>query len=53
MIERVGLDQATAALEALSEARRSIMCATHARRRAGLPGADPVAGWLHVSKTDE
>jgi gamma-glutamylputrescine oxidase len=49
MIERIGLDH-TKQLWALSEqgvdyVRRTI-------DETGMPGVDPVAGWLHISKTD-
>src|SRR5215831_7022943 len=49
MIERIGLDQ-TKELWGLSEqgvdyVRRAIV-------DTAMPGADPVSGWLHVSKTD-
>jgi len=49
MVERIGLDH-TKRLWALSEegldyVRRTI-------DEAGMPGVDPVPGWLHVSKTD-
>jgi len=49
MIERIGLDH-TRQLWALSElgvdyVRRTI-------EETGMPGVDPVPGWLHVSKTD-
>ena len=49
MIERIGLDH-TKQLWALSEqgldyVRRTIT-------ETGMPGVDPVPGWLHISKTD-
>src|SRR6202140_5363099 len=49
MVERIGLDH-TKQLWALSEqgldyVRRTIS-------ETGMPGVDPVPGWLHVSKTD-
>jgi gamma-glutamylputrescine oxidase len=49
MIERIGLDH-TKQLWALSQqgldyVRRTI-------EETGMPGVDPVPGWLHVSKTD-
>ena len=49
MIERIGLDH-TKQLWALSEqgldyVRRTIS-------ETGMPGVDPVPGWLHISKTD-
>lgn len=49
MVERIGLDH-TKQLWALSEqgldyVRRTI-------DETGMPGVDPVPGWLHVSKTD-
>ena len=49
MVERIGLDH-TRQLWALSEqgvdyVRRTI-------EETGMPGVDPVPGWLHVSKTD-
>ena len=49
MIERIGLDH-TKQLWALSEqgvdyVRRTI-------DETGMPGVDPVPGWLHISKTD-
>jgi glycine/D-amino acid oxidase-like deaminating enzyme len=50
MIERIGLDH-TRQLWALSEqgvdyVRRTI-------EETGMPGVDPVPGWLHVSKADD
>jgi glycine/D-amino acid oxidase-like deaminating enzyme len=50
MVERVGLDR-TKELWALSE-----QGVDHVRRtieETGMPGVDPVPGWLYVSKTDE
>ncbi len=49
MVERIGLDH-TKQLWALSEqgvdyVRRTI-------EETGMPGADPLPGWLHISKTD-
>ena len=49
MVERIGLDH-TKQLWALSEqgldyVRRTI-------HETGMPGVDPVPGWLHISKTD-
>src|ERR1039458_3928591 len=49
MVERIGLDH-TKQLWALSEqgldyVRRTI-------HETGMPGVDPVSGWLHISKTD-
>src|SRR6202166_227571 len=49
MVERIGLDHAKQ-LWALSEqgldyVRRTI-------QETGMPGVDPVSGWLHISKTD-
>src|SRR6202162_2346209 len=49
MVERIGLDH-TKQLWALSEqgldyVRRTI-------KETGMPGVDPVPGWLHISKTD-
>ncbi len=50
MVERIGLDH-TKELWALSE-----QGAAYVRRtieETGMPGTDPVDGWLHVSKTDD
>lgn len=50
MIERVGLDR-TKELWALSE--RGLDYVRHTIEDTRMPGADPVPGWLHVSKTDD
>ena len=50
IVERVGLDHAKQ-LWALVGAGRSTMSAAPSKTR-GMPGVDPVPGWLHVSKTD-
>ena len=50
MIERVGLDHAKQ-LWALSE--QGLAYVRHAIGELGMPGIDPVPGWLQVSKIDE
>ncbi len=49
IVERIGLDQ-TKQLWALSE--RGLDYVRRAIAETGMPGVDPVPGWLHVSKTD-
>ena len=49
MVERIGLDH-TKQLWALSEQGLDYVRRTIAE--TGMPGVDPVAGWLHISKTD-
>jgi gamma-glutamylputrescine oxidase len=49
MVERIGLDQ-TKQLWALSE--QGLDYVRRAIADTGMPGVDPVPGWLHVSKTD-
>ena len=49
MVERIGLDQ-TKQLWALSE--RGLDYVRRAIAETGMPGVDPVPGWLHISKTD-
>jgi glycine/D-amino acid oxidase-like deaminating enzyme len=49
MVERIGLDHAKR-LWALSE--QGLDYVRHTIEETGMPGADPVPGWLHVSKTD-
>jgi len=49
IIERIGLDHAKE-LWALSE--QGVDYVRRAIEETGMRGADPVAGWLHVSKTD-
>ena len=49
MVERVGLDHAKQ-LWALSE--RGVDYVRLTIEDTGMPGVDPVPGWLHVSKTD-
>jgi len=49
MIERVGLDR-TKELWALSE--HGVDYVRQAIAETGMPGVDPVPGWLHVSQTD-
>jgi glycine/D-amino acid oxidase-like deaminating enzyme len=49
IVERIGLDHAKE-LWALSE--QGVDYVRRAVEETGMPGADPVAGWLHVSKTD-
>ena len=49
MIERIGLDH-TKQLWALSE--QGVDYVRNAIADAGMPGVDPMPGWLHVSKTD-
>ena len=49
MVERIGLDH-TKELWALSE--QGVDYVRRAIADTGMPGVDPVPGWLHVSKTD-
>jgi gamma-glutamylputrescine oxidase len=49
MVERIGLDH-TRQLWTLS--RRGLDYVRNAIAETGMPGADPVPGWLHVWKTD-
>lgn len=49
MVERIGLDHARQ-LWALSEQGLQYVRRTIAE--TGMPGVDPVPGWLHISKTD-
>ncbi len=49
MVERIGLDH-TKQLWALSE--QGIDYVRRAVAETGMPGVDPVPGWLHISKTD-
>jgi gamma-glutamylputrescine oxidase len=49
MVERIGLDH-TKRLWALSE--QGLDYVRHTIEETGMPGTDPVPGWLHVSKTD-
>jgi len=49
IVERIGLDHAKE-LWALSE--QGVDYVRRAIEETGMPGADPVAGWLHVSKAD-
>src|SRR5476651_2556981 len=49
MVERIGLDHAKQ-LWALSEQGLDYVRRTIAD--TGMPGVDPVPGWLHISKTD-
>ncbi len=49
LVERVGLDH-TKQLWALSE--RGVDYVRFTIEDTGMPGVDPVPGWLHVSKTD-
>jgi glycine/D-amino acid oxidase-like deaminating enzyme len=49
IVERVGLDHAKE-LWALSE--QGVDYVRRAVEETGMPGVDPVDGWLHVSKTD-
>lgn len=49
MVERIGLDH-TKRLWALSEQGLDYVRRTIAE--TGMPGTDPVPGWLHVAKTD-
>ncbi len=49
MVERIGLDHAKQ-LWALSE--RGLDYVRRAIDDTGMPGVDPVAGWLHISQTD-
>ncbi len=48
MVERIGLDH-TRQLWALSQ--QGVEYVRRAIEATGMPGAQPVAGWLHVSKT--
>jgi len=50
MVERIGLDH-TRQLWALSE--QGVDYVRRAIEETGMPGVDPVPGWLHVSKTQE
>jgi glycine/D-amino acid oxidase-like deaminating enzyme len=50
MVERVGLDR-TKELWALSE--QGVDAVRRTIEETGMPGADPVPGWLSVSKTDD
>jgi glycine/D-amino acid oxidase-like deaminating enzyme len=50
IIERIGLDHAIR-LWALSEQGLAYVRCTI--EETGMPGVDPVTGWLHVSKTDD
>jgi len=50
IVERIGLEQ-TKRLWALSE--RGLDYVRRAIAETGMPGVDPVSGWLHVSKTDD
>jgi gamma-glutamylputrescine oxidase len=50
MVERIGLDH-TKRLWALSE--RGLAYVRRTIEETGMPGVDPVPGWLSVSKTDE
>ena len=49
MVERIGLDHAKQ-LYALS--KQGVDYVRRAIAQTGMPGVDPVPGWLHVSKTD-
>ncbi len=49
MIERIGLDH-TQRLYALS--KQGVDYVRRAIEETGMPGVDPLPGWLHVSKTD-
>jgi glycine/D-amino acid oxidase-like deaminating enzyme len=49
MVERIGLDHAKQ-LYALS--KEGVDYVRRAIAETGMPGVDPVPGWLHVSKTD-
>jgi gamma-glutamylputrescine oxidase len=49
IVERIGLDQ-TKQMWTLSE--RGLDYVRRAIAETGMPGVDPVPGWLHVSKTD-
>jgi gamma-glutamylputrescine oxidase len=49
MIERIGLDH-TRRLWSLSE--QGVEYVRRAIEETGMPGVDPIPGWLHVSKTD-
>jgi glycine/D-amino acid oxidase-like deaminating enzyme len=49
MVERIGLDH-TKQLWALSE--RGLDYVRRAIEETGMPGVDPVPGWLRISKTD-
>jgi gamma-glutamylputrescine oxidase len=50
MIERIGLDH-TRQLWALSE--RGVEYVRRTIEETGMPGVDPVPGWLHISKTED
>ena len=50
MVERIGLDHARQ-LWALSE--QGVDYVRRAIEETGMPGVDPVPGWLHVSKTQD
>ena len=50
MVERIGLDH-TRQLWALSE--QGVDYVRRAIEETGMPGVDPVPGWLHVSKTQD
>jgi gamma-glutamylputrescine oxidase len=50
MVERIGLDHARQ-LWALSE--QGVDYVRRAIEETGMPGVDPVPGWLHVSKTED
>jgi glycine/D-amino acid oxidase-like deaminating enzyme len=50
MVERIGLDQ-TRQLWAMSE--QGVDYVRRAIEETGMPGVDPVPGWLHVSKTED
>jgi gamma-glutamylputrescine oxidase len=49
MVERIGLDHAKE-LYALS--KQGVEYVRRTIEETGMPGVDPVPGWLHVSKTD-
>jgi len=49
MVERIGLDH-TKQLYALS--KQGVDYVRRTIEETGMPGVDPVPGWLHVSKTD-
>ncbi len=49
MIERIGLDH-TAQLWRLSE--QGLHYVRNTIEESGMPGTDPIPGWLHVSQTD-
>ena len=50
LVERIGLDH-TKELWALSE--QGLAYVRRTIEETGMPGVDPVDGWLHVSKTDD